>query len=198
MKRKYEKLEDVINKKLSDQDTEFQERVDKLEASIREEKKETRRLEKETESLKDQLLQTENFFRLKEEEFTDLVNLKDRKLKELEMCIKSISEEANGQISKLSEAVSDFNEKINYYKNRESQLVQEYNALKNQFKNTERQNYLDEMERIHSPNMSSIENKKKNSEVYLLDNSKSKTIEQLRGKVKELEEENMVIIIIII
>ena len=84
---------------------------------------------KDLEDYREKLQESERFFKIKEEEFEDIVSSKDRKLKELEMCIKSISDEASNQINKLSDSVSEFNEKINLYKLKESQMQVEYNEL---------------------------------------------------------------------
>jgi len=192
LKRKYEKLEESLNNKVTDNDEEYQEKIIKLESIIKDDKKELKRLERECDDLKDRINQSENFFRMKEDEFCDLVSIKDRKLKELELCIKSISEEANLQINKLSESVSEFNEKINYYKNREAYLNQECNNLRNQITNNYTQNQIDIIEKINSANVSNVENKKKSSDISLFDSSKVKTIENLRIKIKELEDENIV------
>jgi chromosome segregation ATPase len=76
----------------------------------------------------------DKFFRNKENEFEEIVEQKDRKLRELEKSINMISEEAQTQIYKLTQSASDFNEKINSYQIRENQLSNDNAFLENQVK----------------------------------------------------------------
>ena len=189
-RKKYEKIEELLNIKLKEQEKEFNEMLEKSNEKIKEANRTTEKSNYESENLRQKLNQTENFFKLKEQEFEDIVNNKDRKLKELESSIKSISEEANCQILKLSESVKDFNEKINYYKQREIELT-------NEFKNL-RQNNLPSTvtltDRIKQIQEESPENKPKLTHTEPNDNSiKAKKIEKLRSRIKELEEENVLL-----
>jgi hypothetical protein len=218
MKKKYESLEDLLNQRLSDQENDFNERIEKMSYQIKEAHKLNDNLEKECEIYKNKLLNTERYIQSKELEFEDIVTMKDRKSKELEMYIKSISEEANHQINKLSESVSEFNDKINYYKNREMQITQDFINFKNQVKNKEQshlvemsQNQINTPNRLYSnsnnnfnsnnnninnnTNTSNYNEKTVNKSTTNLDinpeSSKSKTIEKLRARIKELEQENI-------
>lgn len=129
LKKKYEKLEESVNSKLREQEEEYQDKFCKLSSQIKEFQKANLKHVKDLEDYREKLQESERFFKIKEEEFEDIVSSKDRKLKELEMCIKSISDEASNQINKLSDSVSEFNEKINLYKLKESQMQVEYNEL---------------------------------------------------------------------
>lgn len=129
LKKKYEKLEESVNSKLREQEEEYQDKICKLSSQIKEFQKANLKHVKDLEDYREKLQESERFFKIKEEEFEDIVSSKDRKLKELEMCIKSISDEASNQINKLSDSVSEFNEKINLYKLKESQMQVEYNEL---------------------------------------------------------------------
>jgi hypothetical protein len=129
LKKKYEKLEESVNSKLREQEEEYQDKICKLSSQIKEFQKANLKHVKDLEDYREKLQESERFFKIKEEEFEDIVSSKDRKLKELEMCIKSISDEASNQINKLSDSVSEFNEKINLYKFKESQMQVEYNEL---------------------------------------------------------------------
>jgi chromosome segregation ATPase len=133
LKKKYDRLEESVNSKLREQEEEHQEKINKLQNQIKEFQKANIKHEKDLEEYREKLLESERFFKIKEEEFEDVVSSKDRKLKELEMCIKSISDEASHQINKLSDSVSEFNDKINLYKLKESQMQMEYNGLRNQY-----------------------------------------------------------------
>lgn len=84
--------------------------------------------------LNEKLENLDKFFRNKESEFEDIVEHKDRKLKELEKSINIISDEAQSQIYKLTQNVTDFNEKINSYNVRESQQSNENSYLESQLK----------------------------------------------------------------
>ena len=125
-----------------------------------------------------------------------MIESKDRKLKEFEICIKSISDDANSQINKLTESISEFNEKINSYKNREMQLTQEYQNLKIQMKNNNC--YFDLIKSdCDKYNTAILSYETRRRSEARLDNSRPKTVELLRNKIKELEEENLVINIFI-
>ena len=197
LKKKYEKSLDVLNSKLKEQEREHLEEIEKREQKYKDIVKSLERGQEEYEIMRQKQTQTENFFKLKEQEFLDTVSNKDRKLRELESSIKSISEEANCQILKLSESVQDFNDKINYYKQREEELTKE-------FKNLKQSSNLQASQMYFNPAKSFADRLRvQQEEVTVADTKsqfeanenllKSKTIDKLRLRVKELEEENLLL-----
>jgi hypothetical protein len=192
LKKKYEKIEDILNSKLREQEKEYNEMLEKSNDKLKEANRSIEKLNNESENLRQKLNQTENFFKFKEREFEDIVNNKDRKLKELESSIKLISEEANCQILKLSESVKDFNEKINYYKQREIELTNEFKNLRqNNLNSPAKVTITDRIKQIQEE---VPENKPQITTLEANDNMiKAKTIEKLRSRIKELEEENVLL-----
>ncbi len=192
IRKKYDKIEELLNIKLKEQEKEFNEMLEKSNEKIKEANRTIEKSNNESENLRQKLNQTENFFKLKEHEFEDIVNNKDRKLKELESSIKLISEEANCQILKLSESVRDFNEKINYYKQREIELTNEFKNLRQNNLNSHATVTLSD--RIKQIQEEGNENKSQFIHTESNDNLiKAKTIEKLRSRIKELEEENVLL-----
>jgi chromosome segregation ATPase len=197
LKKKFEKSLDVLNSKLKEQEKEYLDEVEKREQKLKEAMKNLEKGHEEFELMRQKQSQTENFFKLKEQEFLDTVSNKDRKLRELESSIKLISEEANCQILKLSESVQDFNDKIHYYKQREIELTNEFKNLKQSSSLQTNQMYFNpgksytERQRIMQEE-TAVEDIKSQMEVN--DNlAKSKTIDKLRQRIKELEEENLLL-----
>lgn len=133
LKKRYENIGTDTSKRLKETENEHVEKIEKLNYTIKDVNRLNEKLEKEIEVYKEKLVSSERFFATREQEFEEIIEAKDRKLKELEVCIKQISEEANSQIVKLSQSVSEFSEKINYYKQRETQISLDYNELQNKY-----------------------------------------------------------------
>lgn len=188
LKKKYENLEELVNKRTRDNEFEYTEKIEKLQHQLKENVKIIEKLEKENISSKEANSNLEKFMQTKEEEFENILMTKDKKLKELELCIKAISDDANNQINKLSDSIMDYNEKIGYYKSREAQLLQEVSNMKN--KSLINLNDLSPI--IHTKEKIRLEKDRHSNTSINLDNEYKKTIEKLRNRIKEIEEENMV------
>jgi uncharacterized phage infection (PIP) family protein YhgE len=141
---------------------------------------------KENHSVTDKLENLDKFFRNKEAEFEEIVEQKDRKLKELEKSINIISEEAQSQIYKLTQSVSDFNEKINSYHMRENQLVNENSYCESQIKtlNDKIANYEKIINKLEKQNDTfSVHSNPINKSYCSIDNTPS--LEKYKIKLKE-------------
>lgn len=130
LRRKYEIFEENLNKKIKEQEAENLEKFQKLNFSFKETQKIIEKKDEEIWFLKDKLKSTELFFTQKEQEFNDLLTNKDKKLKELELCMRKISEEARNQINNLGNIVEDYEKKFNDMKNKENNLIEELNYFK--------------------------------------------------------------------
>lgn len=80
--------------------------------------------------LKEKLKNSDLFFAQKEQEFQDLLGNKDKRLKDLELCIKKISEEARNQLNNLTNVIEDYEKKFEEMKSRENKLIEEFNYFK--------------------------------------------------------------------
>lgn len=132
LRKKYDLFEENLNKKIKDQETEYSDKIHKLNLSIKENQKIINKKDEEVWSLKDKIKNSELFFSQKEQEFIDLINLKDKKLKELQICIKNISEEAKSQMSNLTSVIEEYEKKIEEMKINELRLLEELNDVKSE------------------------------------------------------------------
>jgi len=130
LRKKYEIFEENLNKKVKEQEVEKVEKCQKLNFSIKETHKIIEKKDEEVRILKEKLKNSDMFFTQKEQEFNDLLINKDKKLKDLEMCIRKISEEARNQMNSLSNIIEDYERKFEETKNKEIKLIEELNYYK--------------------------------------------------------------------
>ena len=130
LRKKYEIFEENLNKKVKEQEVEKVEKCQKLNFSIKETHKIIEKKDEEVRILKEKLKNSDMFFTQKEQEFNDLLINKDKKLKDLEMCIRKISEEARNQMNSLSNIIEDYERKFEETKNKENKLIEELNYYK--------------------------------------------------------------------
>jgi chromosome segregation ATPase len=186
LKKRYEQVEDTTLSKYRDKEKELIENLEKLTNDYTNLARGYDRLEKERDNLKETIIKHDKIIRHREDEFEQVLLAKDSRMKELELYIRSISEEANLQITKLNNSVVEFNEKINFYRSREFDLSQEVIKL---------QKHAEHSELIE---LNKSRDYKKTSDMNLLkfqeDNKKSgKAIDDMHHKVKNYENEINVI-----
>lgn len=130
LRKKYEIFEENLNKKIKEKEVENVEKFQKLYFSFKESQKIIEKKDEEVWILKEKLKNSDMFFTQKEQEFNDLLINKDKKLKDLELCIRKISEEASNQMNSLSNIIEDYERKFEETKNRENKLIEELNYFK--------------------------------------------------------------------
>ncbi len=130
LRKKYEIFEENLNKKIKEQEAENLEKFQKLNFSFKETQKIIEKKDEELWLLKEKLKNSELFFSQKEKEFQDFLSNKDKKLKDLELCIKKISENARSQLFGLSNIIEDYEKKFQEMKNRENKFIEELNYLR--------------------------------------------------------------------
>jgi hypothetical protein len=109
---------------------EYNIRIESLDSIIKENKKNFKKNEEENFILKEKIKNFENFFDFKEEEFKTLILDKDKKLKDLEISIKKICNEASSQIENLNEIIHDYIRKNDEFLNNEKIMKKENMDLK--------------------------------------------------------------------
>jgi chromosome segregation ATPase len=137
LRKKFEGLEESTIGRYKEREVELVEKLESLSEDHTNLLKSFDNLEKERDSLKETILKQDKVIRVREDEFEQILHDRDTKMNEMELYIRSISEEANLQITKLSNSVLEFNEKLNYYKNRELDLSHEVTKLHKQAEHSE-------------------------------------------------------------
>lgn len=130
LRKKYEIFEDNISRKIKDQENENYDKLTKLNQIFKETQKTLEKKEEDIWHLREKLKNSELFLNQKEQEFNNLLINKDKKLKDLEICIKKISDEAKNQLNSLTNVIEDYNKKFEEMKNHENKLIDELNNYK--------------------------------------------------------------------
>ena len=181
LKKKYELLEISLEEKYSERHKEQIERIENLCNDLNTLNRGFDELESDRDELKETILSYEKILKEKEDEYDQIMISKDKRMKELELYIRSISDEANLQITKLSNSISEFDEEIKFYKQREIELFEEIDRIKNV-----------EPAKIKEETVEYIKNLEYK---YSSDNAELlKTIDKLKNKIKSLENEIQVFI----
>jgi chromosome segregation ATPase len=182
MRKKFEQLEESTMNRNKEKENDILEKLDKLTDDYSNLMHSHDRLEKERDSLKETVIKHNKVIRMKEDEFDQQLLEKDSKLKELELYIRSISEEANLQITKLSNSVTEFNEKINFYKNREFDLSQELIKLQKHAEHSELLDLNKSRDIIHSAEVKMTKLQEENKHLH-------KTVEELKSKTSSQDNQ---------
>jgi chromosome segregation ATPase len=132
LKKRYEDLENNSLIKLKEKEGELISQLTKLSDDHNTLAKAYDRLERENYNMKETILKHDKLIKIKEDEFEQLLDTKETRLKELELYIRSISEEANLQITKLTNSINEFTERINLYKVKENEMNLEMTKLQKQ------------------------------------------------------------------
>jgi chromosome segregation ATPase len=125
LKKRFGNLEDNTLGKYKEREKELIDKVGRLSDENVNLMRAYDKLERERDCLKETVLKHDKIIKVKEHEFDQILQVRDNNIRELELYIRSISEEANLQITQLSHSILDCNEKITYYKNREHNLSKE-------------------------------------------------------------------------
>jgi chromosome segregation ATPase len=132
LKKKYDNFEDGRGKKFKDKETELVAKLDRFTEEYHTLVRSHDKLEKERDNMKETILKHDRVVRIKEDEYEQALQNKENRINEMELYVRSITEEANIQITKLSNSLVEFNNKLTYYKNRENELNNEVIKLQRQ------------------------------------------------------------------
>jgi chromosome segregation ATPase len=182
LRKKFEQLEENAINKYREKENDLVDRIEKLSSENTNLIRSFEMLEKERDNLKETILKHEKIIRQKEDEYEQELLEKDKKLKELELYVRSVSEEANLQIAKLSNSVNEFNDKINYYKNREFDLSQEVVKLQKHAEQSEIIDLNKSRDIMHSVEVKMAKLKEENKHL-------TKTIGELNTKTAKQEND---------
>jgi len=130
IRNKYESFEECFNQKIKALEDENLEKFQKLNLCIKESQRALEKKGEEILLLKEKLKNSELFFTQKEQEFINLIGIKDKKLNDLEICIKKISEEAKIQLDSLNNVIEEYDKKVVEFKIKEKKLLEELNFYK--------------------------------------------------------------------
>jgi chromosome segregation ATPase len=181
MRRKFEQLEETTMNRYKEKENDLTEKLEKMSDDYNSLMHTFDSLEKERDSLKETVIKHDKVLRIKEDEYEQALLAKDSRMKELELYIRSISEEANLQIAKLSNSVTDFNDKINFYKNREFDLSQEVVKLQKHAEHSELLDLNKSRDIMHSAEVRMTKLIEENKHL-------SRAVEELKAKV--ISQEN--------